>query len=226
MTTTDDRAAIPLLRLLAWLSPAFPVGAFSYSGGLERAAHDGVVGDPQSLRDWVETVLEHGSAWNDSVLLAETWRRAAAGKDVSAAVQLAEALAGTAERHLEATGQGAAFAAAAANWPGLVFPEGLGPRPCYAVAVGAMAGANGIALHDACAAFLQAYVSGVLQAAIRLSVVGQSDAVVLTGLLEAFVADVAGRAAVSTLDDLGGAAIMADVLSMTHETQYSRLFRS
>ena len=133
-----------LLRLLTWLSPAFPIGAFAYSHGLERAVHDGLVRDGDDLTAWLEDLVEIGSAWNDAVLLAEAHRRAAAGKDLTEIAQLAEALAGSRERHMETTLQGAAFLAAAAEWPAPL-PAGL-PKGCaYCVAVGAVAGAHGVA---------------------------------------------------------------------------------
>ena len=71
-----------LLRLMAWLSPAFPVGSFSYSHGLERAVQDGQVAGSDGLGAWIEALVTHGSAWNDAVLFAESWRRAGAGGDV------------------------------------------------------------------------------------------------------------------------------------------------
>ncbi|WP_430702222.1 urease accessory protein UreF, partial [Mesorhizobium captivum] len=75
-TMTDQPSSIALLRLMAWLSPSFPVGGFSYSHGLERAVHDGLVADRETLAEWLETLVEMGSGWNDAVLFAESWRRA------------------------------------------------------------------------------------------------------------------------------------------------------
>lgn len=220
-----------LLRLMAWLSPAFPVGSFSYSSGLEGAVHEGLVPRADALRDWIESVLLHGSCWNDAVLFCEAWRRARGGGDLAEMAGLGEALAGSLERHRETTLQGAAFLAAARNWPGLSMPaiplppESAASIP-YCVAVGATTGANRVDLEEACAAFLQAYASNLIQAGIRLSVLGQSEAVGLLAALEPVVLDVAARAATSTLDDLGTATIMAELVSMRHETQHSRLFRS
>lgn len=220
-----------LLRLMAWLSPAFPVGSFSYSSGIEGAAHEGRVPHADALRDWIESALVYGSAWNDAVLFCEAWRRARGGGDLAEIAELGGALAGSLERHRETTLQGAAFLAAARNWAGLRMPafplpsDGLGSVP-YCVAVGAVTGANCVALGEACAAFLQASVSNTVQAGIRLSVLGQSEAVGLVAGLEAAVLDVAARAASSTLDELGTATIMSDLVSMRHETQHSRLFRS
>ena len=224
-TMTDQPSNIALLRLMAWLSPSFPVGGFSYSHGLERAVHDGPVADADSLADWLETLVEMGSGWNDAVLFAESWRRARNAGDLDDIAALAEALAGSRERHTETMLQGAAFLKAAAAWPNPAL-ERL-PAECpYCVAVGAIAGGNAIALQDALSAFLQTFFSNLVQAAIRLGIVGQSKATALLAGFEPLALATAARAARSTLDDLGGCAFVSDVMAMKHETQYSRLFRS
>lgn len=237
-----------LLRLMAWLSPAFPVGSFSYSHGLERAVQDGQVAGPDGLGAWIEALVTQGSAWNDAVLFAESWRRAGAGGDVGDIVALAEALAGSRERHMEATLQGGAFVQAAQAWGAALPPVAPPPAPSqkgeedietddrfptplpenspYPVAVGATAGRHGVPLEDALAAYLQAFASNQLQAAIRLGVIGQSDAARLLAGFEPVLMATAARAAISTLDDLGSCTFMAEIAAMKHETQYSRLFRS
>ncbi|WP_164778260.1 urease accessory protein UreF [Mesorhizobium sp. M7A.F.Ca.US.006.01.1.1] len=222
---TDQPSNIALLRLMAWLSPAFPVGGFSYSHGLERAVHDGLVADAGSLADWLETLVEIGSGWNDAMLFAESWRRARGTGDLDEVAALAEALAGSRERHTETMLQGAAFLKAAAAWPNPVLAR-LPAECAYCVAVGAIAGGNGIALQDALSAFLQTFFSSLVQAAIRLGIVGQSGATMLLAGFEPQALLTASRAARSTLDSLGGCAFVSDVMAMKHETQYSRLFRS
>ncbi|MER9937726.1 urease accessory protein UreF [Mesorhizobium sp. M0088] len=222
---TDQPSNIALLRLMAWLSPAFPVGGFSYSHGLERAVHDGLVADAGSLTGWLETLVEIGSGWNDAVLFAESWRRARGTGDLDEVAALAEALAGSRERHTETMLQGAAFLKAAAAWPNPVLKR-LPAECAYCVAVGAVAGGNSIALQDALSAFLQTFFSNLAQAAIRLGIVGQSGATALLAGFEPLALATASRAARSTLDDLGGCAFVSDVMAMKHETQYSRLFRS
>ena len=208
---------------MAWLSPAFPVGSFSYSHGLEAAVERGLVSDAGSLHGWICDLLQHGSAWNDAVLLAEA-HRAVDGGELAEVAELAEALAGTRERHMETMLQGAAFLKAAAAWPQTMPPL---PAECpYPVAVGAVAGAHGIALASTLTAYLHAFASNQIQAAIRLSVVGQSEATRTLAALEPSVEDVAARAAQSSLDDLGAASMMAEIAAMQHETQYSRLFRA
>lgn len=214
-----------LLRLMAWLSPAFPVGSFSYSHGLERAVHDGLVRDREELQDWLGALLEFGSGWNDAVLFAEAWRRAREGKDLAGVTELAEALAGSRERHMETTLQGAAFIKAASGWPNPVLAN-LSETTPYCVAVGAVAGAHTIPLDDALAAFLQAFATNLVQAAIRLGVTGQTGGVETVAALEPLILATASRASQSTLDDLGSASVMSEIAAMNHETQTSRLFRS
>ncbi|MCV3239511.1 urease accessory protein UreF [Mesorhizobium sp. ZC-5] len=222
---TDSRPDPRLLRLIAWLSPAFPVGAFSYSHGLERAVHDGLVSDPEGLEDWLVQLIEIGSGWNDAVLFAESWRRARDGSDPTSVAELAVALAGSRERHAETTLLGAAFLKSVAAWPQPGSAD-LPPVCPYCVAVGATAGAHGIDLRDALSVFLQGFASNLIQAAIRLGVTGQSGAVTILASLEPLLLETASRASRSTLDDLGSATVMSEIVAMKHEAQYSRLFRS
>ena len=214
-----------LVRLMTWLSPAFPVGAFSYSGGLEQAASDGDIRDAGTLLAWLDTLLVHGALRNDAVLMAEAWRVVEDAARLAAVAELAEALAGSAERHRETMLLGEAFLAAAAAWPHPVLAR-LAPRAAYPVAVGAVAGAHGVALEAALAAFLHAGLANLVSVAIRCGVIGQRDGVATLAALEARLLAIAAEAASSTLDDLGGAAIRADIASLRHETLPTRLFRS
>jgi len=213
-----------LLRLMAWLSPAFPVGSFSYSHGLETAVDCGLVADAAGLKDWLEDLLAHGSIWNDAVLFAEAHRRAVSGGDIAELAELGEALAGSQERHLETTLQGGAFVTGTTAWP---HADGHLPARCpYPIAVGATVAAHHIDLPQALAAYLQSFVSNQLQVAIRLSVIGQTAAMKLLAMLEPMIAETARRAASSSLDDLGSATVMAEIAAMRHEAQTTRLFRS
>jgi len=210
---------------MAWLSPAFPVGSFSYSHGLERAVHDGLVCDRDALQDWLAALLDFGSGWNDAVLFGEAWRCARSDKRLAEVAELAEALAGSHERHMETTLQGAAFLKAAAGWPHPVLAR-LPETTPYCVAVGAVAGAHGVPLADAVAVFLQAFATNLVQAGIRLGVTGQTGGVETVAALEPLILATATRAAHSSLDDLGSATVISEIAAMNHETQTSRLFRS
>ncbi|MDQ0457160.1 urease accessory protein UreF [Rhizobium paknamense] len=220
MTISSNRA---LLRLMAWLSPAFPVGGFAWSGGLERAVQDGWVRDAAGLGRWASLLIAHGSVWNDAVLLAAAHR--ANAEMLASVAELAEALAGSRERHQETMALGTAFCEAAGAWhagEGDVLPR----RLAYPVAVGAVAARHGVDCSAALAAYLHAALSQLVSAAIRLGVCGQKQGVALLAELEEQVEATAHRAAQASLEDLGSATIMADMASARHETQEVRLFRS
>jgi len=213
-----------LLRLLAWLSPAFPTGGFAWSQGIEWAVEAGDIADADSLRDWLEDVLRHGAGRADAILL----RHAHAAQNDAAALAEIAAFARAAqpsrERLAETIGQGNAFALAASPWGAEVI-VGLQDVP-YPVAVGALAGRHGIDAEAACAGFLQASAATLISAAVRLVPLGQSAGLrVLAGLQPVCLAVAAATRGVS-LDDVGGACFRADLAAMRHETQYTRLFRS
>ncbi|RWX79417.1 urease accessory protein UreF [Neorhizobium lilium] len=210
---------------MAWLSPAFPIGGFAYSGGLERAVHDKLIADAAGLADWLGILLQHGSLWTDGVLLVEAWRSYTDQAALAEVAELGLALAGSAERYAETSSLGRGFVAAAAAWPSSVF-EILPKDLPFPVAVGAVSAAHGVGVEQALAAYLHAATSQAVSAAIRLNVCGQRQGLgVLAGSEPAIEAFAAG-APLLTLDDLGSAAVQADIASLRHETQHSRLFRS
>lgn len=222
---SEDTELQALLRLTAWLSPAFPIGSFAYSGGLERAVHDGLVANAGGLEDWVSALIRHGTAWNDAVLLAGAHRASGDLEQLTEIAELAEALAGSHERHQETMLLGEAFLSAASAWPHPVLQWRDG-RMAYPVAVGVVAGAHGIALESVLAVFLHAIASQSVSAGIRLGIAGQKDGVRMLAGLEDILAQTARLAARSSLDDLGSAAVQADIASLRHEMQTTRLFRS
>lgn len=213
------------------MSPAFPVGAFSYSHGLETAIADGRLTDADAVADWIAILLEHGSAWNDALLLIEAWRATIAGDmdAVANAAQLAAAMAQSRERHAETVNLGAAFLkAVAAGWPHerlTTFAANNEPI-AYPVAIGAAAACHGIALESTLAHFLNAFVGNLVSVAVRLVPLGQSDGLGIVARLQPRLLALAERASTATLDALGSAAIQSDIASMRHETLYSRVFRS
>jgi urease accessory protein len=228
----EDVAPSALYRLMAWLSPSYPVGAFSYSSGIEWAVEVGDIKDAETLRDWLAVMLGEGSGVCDAVLFAHAHRAAAAddGKALRAVAELAAAFASSKERHLETTAQGNAFiAATGAAWPCAALDRlksaWNGPV-AYPVAVAVAASGHGIALEPALAAFLQAVAANLVSAGVRLIPLGQTDGQRVLAALEPVVAATAARALGLTLDDIGSAAFRADLASSRHETQYTRLFRS
>jgi urease accessory protein len=207
-----------LLRLMTWLSPAFPVGAFGYSHGLETAIREGAVHDAHTLNAWIAGLIEHGSGWTDAVLFKAAWAAEAAG--LAEIAELADALAPSLERRRETLSQGEAFLIAARAWG----PAALGGAVAYPVAAGATAAE--IPIEAALTAWLHAFAANLVSVAVRAVPLGQTDGVAVIAGLEPIILATAARAAVSTLDDLGSSALLSDIAAMRHETLGIRLFVS
>jgi urease accessory protein len=231
ITIITDAAA--LARLLAWLSPAYPVGAFSYSHGLEMAVEEGAVTKRDALVAYAEAALRHGAGAVDAALLALAWRAANAG-DAAAldeVTELAAAWRGSAELALEATQPGAAFAqVTGAAWPEPRFAAFAARHPrqlTHAVAVGAAAAFHGLPLRATCLGWLTAFAANIVSAGVRLVPLGQTDGQIATAALVPAIGAAADAAmAVEDADEIGASALAIDLFSMRHETQYTRLFRS
>ena len=207
-----------LMRLLAWLSPSFPTGAYAYSHGLEWAVECGDIGDETALGDWLSDVLAHGSARNDAILL----RHAHRGGDLARLNDFATAIASSRERRAETLDQGTAFIAAAAAW----HPPELPERVAYPIAVGALAARHGIDEDATTTGYVQGFATNLISAAVRLVPLGQSAGLRVLAELEQIILTVVNETRTATLDDIGGCAFRADIAAMHHETQYTRLFRS
>ncbi|MEI9925972.1 MAG: urease accessory protein UreF [Bradyrhizobium sp.] len=227
-----DSEAAALYRLMTWLSPSFPVGAFSYSSGIEWAVEAGDIVDAASLKGWLASMLTDGAGFCDGVFLAQT-HRAASSSDTAGLrdiAELAAAFVPSRERHLETSTQGRAFidiARAAWNCDGLdQLVSACDGVIVYPVAVGLVSAAHAIPLQPTMHAFLHAVVSNWISAGVRLVPLGQTDCQRVLAQLEPGVVSTGKRALEASLDDLGSATFRADLASMRHETQYTRLFRS
>jgi urease accessory protein len=222
-----------LYRLLAWFSPMFPIGAFSYSHGLEAAAERGRVYDRGSLERWIAAVLVHGAGRIDTHILRDA-HRAALAADLEAleiANRCGLAFRATAEMALEAAAQGEAFLAACrAAWPDPrldAWTATLDASPvCCAAAAGAVTAWAGIPLGCALTAYLQAMAANLVSAGLRLGLVGQTDGQRILAALEPIVDMAVASALIRDSGAFGGAAFAVDLASMAHETQYTRLFRT
>jgi len=224
--------AAALYRLLAWMSPAYPVGAFSYSSGIEWAVEAGDIGDATTLREWLGVMIGEGAGFADAVLFSHAHDAIAANDDAAlrAVAELAAALVASKERFLETTAQGRAFLETTqAAWPtrALARLEAVWSGSiALPVAAGAACAGHTIARETAVRAFLQTLTANWISAGVRLVPLGQTDGQRVLAVLEDVVAAGAARALTTPLDELGTCAFRTDIASMKHETQYTRLFRS
>jgi urease accessory protein len=226
---TTDAAA--LHKLLAWTSPSYPIGAFSYSHGLEQAVEDGQVRDVSELVAYASASLERGCAFIDAVMFAHAWRAARDPVMLHEIADEASAWRASSELALEGRQQGAAFLTATRKaWPhaGLeAFAVARKGQPVpHAVAVALACALHGVPLAPALQAFLHGFAANIVSAGVRLVPLGQTDGQIALARLASIVSGVAARALETDRDDLGASAAMLDIFSMRHETQYTRLFRS
>lgn len=223
MSTGDS-----LFRLMSWLSPAYPVGAYSFSHGLEYAVEAGLLADSASVHDWIETVVTTGNGFADLVFAAAAWDSEPA--ELPDLNEFALSFQGTAELRLESTAQGRAFLLATADaWPcDAIAALRRIPQEemVYAVAVGAVARSHGIDRQETLMAYAHAFAANLVSAAVRLVPLGQTDGQRITAdLLPACMAAVK-RAATTPVDDVATSTPMVELASMQHEHLYTRLFRS
>ena len=225
-----DSAA--LYRLMAWLSPAYPVGAFSYSGGIEWAVEAGDIKDAQTLRAWLGVMMGEGGGFSDAVFFVHAHRSVAANDDAAlhTVAELAAAFVASKERFLETTAQGRAFlevTRAAWSCPALPHFAAVWDGPVVLpIAVGVACAGHGIACEAALHAFLHALAANWISAGVRLIPLGQTDGQRVLAALEPVIAATAQRALATPLEEVGTCVLRADIAGMRHETQYTRLFRS
>lgn len=224
-----------LLRLAQWLSPAFPVGGYAYSQGLDWAIATGRLHSAESLAAWLGDVLAHGSGRSDAILLCLALRGEGPVEELA---DLARALAPGRERLVETEAQGAAFAAAvAAVTGGEARPDGTGPdavedamaggRPLpYPLAVGVAARGLGLAPARVAALWLQAAACNLVQVAVRLVPLGQAEGQRVLAGLQPLILRLAAEAAAAGPEDIGSGSFGADLAGMLHETQEVRLCRT
>lgn len=226
---TDETA---LLRLMSWLSPSFPVGAYTYSHGLEAAVEQAGITDRQSAGAWITDLVAEGAGRADTILLGHAWRAIAEGNDGLLADVAGEAVAlsPTSELALETESQGAAFLRAVESaWPtgAVARLRAVHDGPvAYPVAVGVTAAGHQVALTETAVAYLHAFAANLVSAVVRLVPLGQTDGLMITSAIEPLLPKIAAEALDTPLDRLSTSTLLADIRSMQHETQRTRLFRS
>ncbi|MEL7025466.1 MAG: urease accessory protein UreF [Pseudomonadota bacterium] len=226
MTTAIDSAA--LYRLQTWLSPSFPIGAYTFSHGLEYAVEARWVSDVSTAQSWLESLLRHGTGQADLVLVAAGWR-AKTDESLHRALSVGVAMAASRELRLETTAQGDAFLHAVGNaWPcdALTSLRAFDGDKPYPVVVGAVAAAHEVPLDATLHAYAHAFLSNLVSALLRAIPLGQSDGQRLVADLEPVVDEAVQRATDTALQNVFASTPLSDIASMRHEQQYSRLFRS
>lgn len=221
MATSTDR----LVRLLQLASPALPVGAYSYSGGLEAAVEAGIVKDVASAERWIGDVLSHSVARMEAPVLLRlcaAWRAGDAER-VARWNELILASRETTELRAETAQMGYSLAR-------LLRELGIGDigleEIAYPTAFSFAAERWEIDPRSALVAYLWSWLENQSMAALKAVPLGQTEAQRMLLSLGSGIHAIAESAASLADDDLCNFAPGLAILSARHETQYSRLFRS
>lgn len=209
-----------ILTLTQWLSPAYPVGGFAYSHGLEAAIDEGAVASSQDAEAWISDVLEHGSGWNDALFVVSAYNAQDNDELVSVDTK-ARAICASSERKMETELLGQAFGTVTGDVWDLDIQQ-----LSYPVSVGYAAHLQSLPILLTTQLYLQAFASNLVACATRLVPLGQTDAQKLIRNLTPLCARIAEQAQMAGLDELSSTAFLTDIASMRHEIQYSRIFRT
>ena len=233
----DSKDTIRQSQVLgALFSPAFPIGAFSYSHGMEAAIAAGDVNDVATTHDWIETILLGGSGRNDAILMASAYNavnlNATKGgqlaslrnAEIEKINELAFALSSGAERAQESRELGVNFTLIVEKVYQLDI--GLSPPLAYPVVAGLTVHYLGCELRLSLSFFLQSFISNLISVAVRAMPLGQSDGQIILSRLMPVAAELAEEATTTPLDDIGGYAILADHSSILHKALETRIYRT
>lgn len=217
--TSHDVPMADALVLAQWLSPAYPVGAFAYSHGLETAIADGGIASAAAAGGWIDDVIRRGAGRSDAILLRLAHRGHETAPDHLD--DLARAASASRERWIETRDQGAAFSRTTASVWGLDLP------PCaYPVAVGRAAGLLGLDADLTAAFYLQAMASTLVSAAVRFVPLGQTEGQATLAALMRSVGDTAVATRGLGPEAIASCAFAGDIAAMRHETLEPRIFRT
>lgn len=226
ITLTDSH----LLSILQLASPALPVGAYSYSEGLEMLIENGTITNSQNLKQWLEAELRYGAMRLDAAVMVRVWQAAKVG-DVETLRRWnlwLSAARETEELRASAWQMGRSLMQLLGKLQPEILPlaDAVG-IPCnYAIAFGIASAHWNINIQAALLAYLHSWATNLITAGIKLIPLGQTAGqellLELQGLFSAATVEILALAD----DDLGCCSWGLSLASMQHETQYTRLFRS
>ena len=208
---------LKFMTVMQWMSPAFPIGAFAYSHGLEWAIDKDHVSNGEKLQKWITDLLEYGSLRTDAIFISLILR----GHDAKKLNELSMALCPAGERLLETKLQGSAFAKVIED----VWQQDIGELS-LPIAVALAAKNQSIEQDLILPAYLHAFCSNLISAAIRLIPIGQTEGQRIMLELYTTISDLVQTASGSEIDDLNSACFFSDVSAMEHEYLQPRMFKT
>jgi urease accessory protein len=226
ITLTD----LNFLSLLQLASPGLPVGAYSYSEGLEMLVEKGIISDSASLKHWLEAELRYGAIRLDAAVMV----RAAQSANVDNITKLCywnvwlSAARETQELRTSSWQMGRSLSQLLGKLQPEIMPvvNAVG-EPCnYAIAFGMAAAHWQINIQAALLAYLHSWASNLMTAGVKLIPLGQTAGQELLLDLQPLIITAVSEILALEDDQLSCCSWGLSLASMQHETQYTRLFRS
>lgn len=216
-----------LLRLLQLASPALPVGAYSYSEGLETLVHADTIKSASALEHWLVQELKYGAARLEAAIVLRSYR-ATQAQDFDTLLYWNHWLTAareTEELRSQSLQMGRSLLRLFQQLQSIELPS-FEPGCHFAIAFGLVAATWNIEEHATMMAYLQSWVTNLISAGIKLIPLGQTAGQQLLLNLSDGIESASFEVATLSDDALSTCGWGLSIASMAHETLYSRLFRS
>lgn len=224
---------LAFVRLQQLISPTLPVGAFTYSQGMEWAVEAGWLKTAAQVQEWLYCLMHDSLSWLELPLLIRLYRACEQQDQQQFSYYAALAIAGreTAELRREEEQRARALLTVlnklpdSANWP--LLQTWQAPLLQTALAGFALACQQWqIRLDKALPAYVWGWLDNMVCVAVKLVPLGQTDGQTILFHLGEHISDICAKALQVQDDDIGASTTALAIASSLHETQYCRLFRS
>ena len=217
------------LRLYQLISPSLPIGSFTYSQGLEWAIEAQWITDAPSLKEWLDSVLNHSIVTLELPILLRLLKAFHDSDEANVArwTQWLIACRETSELRKEEQQRGAALAKLLPNL-GIDIPQTLALHIAKSQLTGFALAAHqwGIDAHKLCYGYCWGWLENIVLAGVKLIPLGQTDGQKLMFELANKIPLSVEKASTLKDFDIHSSTPALAIASSRHETQYTRLFRS
>ena len=214
-----------ILKLLTWNNQSYPIGSYSFSSGLEYAIETNVIKSAKDLRDWLKASLKYGNLQSDAILLAEAWRLIRNNKEnqILELNNFAISLNQSNERYIESLEQGMSFIKISKDtWD----HEFMNDHLMFPIAYACSAAQENIILEDTLLSYLHSNLCNLLGAGVKLIPLGQTEGQKIQLKLNSFIQKEYKNILKKNINYIGNCGWFNDIVSMKHENQYTRIFRT
>ena len=214
-----------ILKLLTWNNQAYPIGSYSFSSGLEYAIEINLISTAKELQDWLKNLLKFGNLQSDAILLKEAWKikTCKKDKDITDLNRFAISLNQSKEKYIESYEQGKSFIKISKESWSHKFPR---ETLMFPIAYACSAVQENISLEDTLLSFLHSNLCNLLGAGIKLLPLGQTEGQKIQLQINKYIEKEYKSILKKNLNYIGSCGWVNDIVSMKHEHQFTRLFRT